>query len=472
MTMFTSKLLCISFVFLTMLISPVFARHEDTFGPVNQNAQERTGSAVVWEREQNAREQTLAMVRRLLKGPLSASAAAQIALLNNRGLQATFEEIGLAEADLIEARTIPNPDLNFQARFPDKPPSGTDIEYGIAQDFLTILMIPIRTKVAKDQLLAAQLRVSDEVIRLVEETKIAFYQLQAGQEIRERLRTEQETQNASLDLIQKLHEAGNITDLQLMQQQTEYSQARLNIAQVEADIRDVREKLNQLMGLWGQDTGWIIRSGVPDVPSNDLNIQGLETLAVTQRYDLAASKAELEGMIKALGLEKIFRWIGALDFGMDSERQTDSQTITGPTLRIQLPIFNQGQARIARSESQLRRAYARFEQLAVNTRSEVRQLRDRMISDRDFAQFYRSGLIPERQQVRDHMQLQYNAMIVSPLDLFTARRQEIESERGYIDAKRDYWVVRAELERAVGGNLSFRPRNNQTSSKNPVKRPK
>lgn len=193
---------------------------------------------------------------------------------------------------------------------------------------------------------------------------------------------------------------------------------------------------------------------------------------MTQRYDLAAAKAELEGMIKALRLEKTFRWIGTLDFGMDSERQTDSQTITGPTLRIQLPIFNQGQARIARSESQLRRAYAKFEQLAVNTRSEVRQLRDKMISDRDFAQFYRSGLIPERQQVRDHMQLQYNAMIVSPLDLFTARRQEIESERGYIDAKRDYWVARAELERAVGGNLSFRPRNNQTSSKNPVKRPK
>jgi outer membrane protein, heavy metal efflux system len=472
MTMFTSKLFWISFVFLTMVVTTVFARHEDTFGPVNQNAQERTGSAVVWEREQNAREQTLAVVRHLLRGPLSASTAAQVALLNNRGLQATFEEIGLAEADLIEARTIPNPDLNFQARFPDKPPSGTDIEYGIAQDFLAILMIPIRSKVAKDQLLAAQLRVSNEVIRLVEETKIAFYQLQAAQEILERLKTEQETQNASLDLIQKLHEAGNITDLQLMQQQTEYSQARLNIAQMEADIRDVREKLNQLMGLWGQDTSWTIRSGVPDVPNNDVTIQGLETLAVTQRYDLAASKSELESMIKALGLERTFRWIGTLDFGMDSERQTDSQTITGPTLRIQLPIFNQGQARIARSESQLRRAYAKFEQLAVNTRSEVRQLRDKMTSDRDFAQFYRSGLIPERQQVRDRMQLQYNAMIVSPLDLFTARRQEIESERGYIDAKRDYWVARAELERAVGGNLYLRPRKNQISSKNPVNRPK
>jgi outer membrane protein, heavy metal efflux system len=470
--MIRNKLLCISSVSLTMLVSPVFARDEDNFGPVGQNVQERTGSVVVWEREQNARNQTLAEVRRLLKNALGANTAAQIALLNNRGLQATFEEIGLAEADLIEARTIPNPDLNFQARIPDKSPSGTDIEYSIAQDFLTILMIPLRTKVAKDQLAAAQLRVSDEVTRLVEETTVAFYQLQAAQEILERLKTEQEAQSTSLDLIQRLHEAGNITDLQLLQQQSEYSQARLNIAQVEADIRELREKLNQLMGLWGGDTSWTIRSGVPDVPNNDLDIQGLETLAVTQRYDLAASKAELEGMIKALGLEKTFRWIGALDFGMDSERQSDSQTITGPTLRIQLPIFNQGQARIARSQSQLRRSYARFEQLAVSTRSEVRQLRDKMISDHDFAQFYRTGLIPERKQVRDQMQLQYNAMIVSPLDLFTARRQEIEAERGYIDAKRDYWVARAELERAVGGNLSAKARTRQVSLKNPANKSK
>jgi hypothetical protein len=90
MIMITSKPLCLSSVFFTMLVSSVFARHEDTFGPVNQNAQERTGSAVVWEREQNAREQTLAMVRRLLKGPLSASTAVQIALLNNRGLQSNI----------------------------------------------------------------------------------------------------------------------------------------------------------------------------------------------------------------------------------------------------------------------------------------------------------------------------------------------------------------------------------------------
>src|SRR6516162_7674954 len=329
-------------------------------------------------------------------------------------------------------------------------------------------MIPLKTKVAKDQLLATQLRVSDAVTRLVAETKSAIYQLQAAEEIFERLKVEQATQATSLDFIQKLHEAGNITDLQLLQQQGEYSQSRLEIAQAEADIRDLREKLNRLMGLWGIDADWKVEPTIPEVPIRDFTIRGLETLAITQRYDLAASKAELESALRALGLEKAFRWIGALDFGIDSERDTDSQTITGPTLRLELPIFNQGQARIARGEAALRRAYDKFEQEAVDIRSEVRELRDKLISSRDIAQFYQNQLLSTRTQIRDQTQLQYNAMIVGPLELFAARRQEIAAERGYVEAKRDYWVTRAELEQTVGGNLSGKPGLQEVSTKNPI----
>src|SRR6516165_8604705 len=306
--MIINKLVWLGPAFSAMLASPSFGRHEDTFAPVAQDAQERTGRIVIWEREESARQQTLAQVRRLLKRPLTA----KIALLNNRGLQSSLEQIGLAESDLIEAKTIPNPDLNLSARFPDKPPSGTDIEWSIAQDFLSVLMIPLRSKIASNQLTAVQLRVSDEVTRLVEETKRAVYELQAAEENLSHLKIEQEAQAASLELIQSLHEAGNITDLQLLQQQGEYGQARLEIAQAEADVRELREKLNRLMGLWGEDTNWKLSPGLPDVPQEDLSVRGLETLAVTQRYDLAAAKAELGSRIKAARLEKAFRWIGAL----------------------------------------------------------------------------------------------------------------------------------------------------------------
>ena len=68
------------------------------------------------------------------------------ALFNNRSLQATIEEIGLSQADLIEAATIPNPKIDLSIRFPDKPPSGTYIDYSAAIDFLSILMIPLKKR--------------------------------------------------------------------------------------------------------------------------------------------------------------------------------------------------------------------------------------------------------------------------------------------------------------------------------------
>jgi cobalt-zinc-cadmium efflux system outer membrane protein len=113
---------------------------------VQQSVQERTGKIVRWEEDQAADEGTLRDVRLLLRKPLTAESSVQIALLNNRSLQATFEEIGLSAADLIEAGTIPNPKIDLAIRFPDKPPSGTYIDYSEALDFLSIIMIPMKKR--------------------------------------------------------------------------------------------------------------------------------------------------------------------------------------------------------------------------------------------------------------------------------------------------------------------------------------
>jgi outer membrane protein, heavy metal efflux system len=446
---------------LFVLVPGLQARDQEVFAPVEQAARERSRSTVTWVREQKARQQILEEVRKALRAPLSPVTAAQIALWNNQGLQSTFEEIGLAQADLIEARTVPNPRVDVSPLFFD---GAAYTNWSVLEDFLAIVMIPLKTKVAKGQLAAVQLRVGNEVTRLVAETKSAAYQLEAAEEILGRLKIEQAAQATSLDLVQRLHEAGNITDLQLLQQQAEYSQSRLEIAQTEGEIWELREKLNRLMGLWGTDTDWKVEAKVADVPKDDFSIHGLETLAITQRYDLAAAKAELQSTLRTFGLVKAFRWIGALDFGAASESEPGS-TRYGPSFSLQPPIFNQGQSKVARGEAQLRRAYDNFEKEAVEIRSKVREKRDKLILNRDLAQFYKDDLLPVRRLVRDQMQLQYNAMIVGPLELFTARQQEVTAERAYIEAKREYWVNRAELEQTVGGSLSRTP---QPVSKNPV----
>jgi outer membrane protein, heavy metal efflux system len=442
------------FLFLAGLLSIRLPAEEAPFGKVEREVQERSRATVRWEKDQAVRQQTLEQVRQLLRKPLALRTAVQIALLNNQSLQATFEEVGLSAADLQEAGTIPNPRFNLSARFPDKPPSGADVEYSGVIDFLNILMIPLKRRVARQQLEAAALRVADETLKLIAEVKVAFYQLQASQELLTQFQRGAATNGAALDLAERQHQAGNISDLVLAQQQITSSRSQLAILVAEADIRQNREKLDTLMGLWGPYTNWQIAGHLPPIPSNDFSRRGLEQLAVTQRLDLQAAYLQARALAKALGMTKGFRFLGALEFGVDSERQSDSQTITGPTFAIELPIFNQGQARIARTESALRQAQKKFEALVVEVRSQVKGLLDQLESKRAIARFYQEDLLPNEARILNQSLLNYNAMVVGNFELFTAKAEETQTERESIEAAKEYWITRAELERAVGGNLN------------------
>jgi cobalt-zinc-cadmium efflux system outer membrane protein len=178
---------------------------------------------------------------------------------------------------------------------------------------------------------------------------------------------------------------------------------------------------------------------------------------VTNRLDLAAARSELLSAARSLGLERTFRFIGGLELGVIGEHEPEGTNLVGPSLRFELPIFNQGQAKIARGEAQLRRAAAKFEQLAIDIRSSVRELRDRLISKRDLAQFHREEVVPTRHRITALTLLEYNAMLVGAFEAFTARREDLHAEKALIEATRDYWTTRAELERAVGGDLDATP---------------
>ncbi|MDB6171951.1 MAG: hypothetical protein JWL59_1262 [Chthoniobacteraceae bacterium] len=450
-------------IFLAAAFPWLASANENVFAPVEKAVRGRTKSEVRWAQEMETREESQARVRALLKRPLAISGAVQVALLNNPSLQALFEEVGLSYADVREARTLANPEADLAIKFPDRAPASPKYEWGIAQSFLNLLMIPLRSRVARDQLAAAQLRVAGEVVKLVSETKAAFYTVQADQALLARLQTMQDGNAAGLQLMQKLHEAGNVPDLSLMREQATYSQGRLDIARAEADGREHREKLNRLLGVWGRDTDWKLAGDLPPIPDAAPAMHGLETLAMTNRFDLGAARAQLESTVHALGLEKTFRFIGVLDFGIVGETEPDKTNLLGPSLRLELPIFNQGQAKIARGEAQLRMAHRKFEQLAIQIRSEVREQRDRLISKRDMARFYRDEILPTRRRITEETLSQYNAMLVGAFETFQARKEDMEAERGLIEATRDYWITRAELEGSVGGDLDAAPRSSASA---------
>jgi outer membrane protein, heavy metal efflux system len=458
-------------VALVLLVPPGFSLRAEAFGKVQEEVRERAGASVQWEKEMESREETSAIVQRLLKKPLTISSAVQIALLNNRRLQATFEEVGIAQADLIEAVTVPNPSVDFEVQFPLV--TGTLNRYAwlVAQEFVQILMIPLKKKISEDRLEAIEIGVADETLELVAKVKAAYFMVQADQQLISRLKLIQKTHAASLELAQNQYKAGNITDLALLQLQASYSQGRLDIARAETDFRNKREELTRLLGLWGPQTEWKIQGDIMPIPDSDFSVKRLESLAVAQRLDLRAAHRDLMSIVTGLGLTRIYRWVPVLGFGFAGERDIEGGLNMGPSFRLEIPIFNQGQARIAKATSQLRRAENRLAALAVEIRSETRELRDRLIGLRDMAKFYHDDLLPTRIRIVNQALLEYNAMQLSPYELFLAKSQEMEAERSYIDTVRDYWITRAKLERTVGGRLTPRNSTSVADGKTTQKQP-
>src|SRR5207249_4834216 len=116
--------------------------------------------------------------------------------------------------------------------------------------------------------------------------------------------------------------------------------------------------------------------------------------------------------------------------------------------------FDQGQPAVARLTTQYRQSQNHYAAMEVNVRSEVRQAQDTLFAAREATEHYAKTLLPQRQKILRETLLHYNAMQKSSYELFAAKEREQLAERGYVEALRDYWIARAELERAVGGRLA------------------
>jgi outer membrane protein, heavy metal efflux system len=439
------------------------ANPKASFDDVDNHVSARTIHNVRWMRDDTERSEIEKVVETRLQTNLTAQSAVAIALLNNRSLQAEFEDIGVSQAELAQASRLRNPHFEGSWRLPIDGAKAVNAEYALAQDFLDLLTLPARKNIAARNLEVTKLRIAQTVLTLVEEVQGAFYTVQAGQQLTNRLGIIVEVSEAVADIAKRQHEAGNITDLEFQSQQAAYAQSRLALSQAHIQLRADRERLNRLLGLWGAQTAWQAPSELPPLPETEFPVENVEALAVAQRLDLAAARGQVANVQSALKLKKNVRWLPAVHLGVNAEHELDHTWVVGPTLSLEIPVFNQGQPELARLASQYRRAARNFEALAVNVRSEVRESRDALIAARDVVEYYQNVLLPQRQRILRETLLHYNAMQLGNFVLLSAKEREALAEREAIEALRDYWIARSRLERAVGGNLN--PHMNIASSK-------
>jgi len=418
------------------------------FSDVQGLVADRVPGQIYWNQGTPADAEVEQRITVLLKEPLTVDAAVQIALLNNRNLQATYEELGIAQADLVQAGLLKNPVISFERRF-----SGQALEVDVIQEFIDLIAIPLRKRIAGAAFEAAKLRVGQAVVDLAADVRASYYMLQGSEQMVEMRRSVVEGTEASAALAERLHEAGNITDLDWRMEQRFAQRARLDLALAEEEVAQEHEHLTPLMGVWGAETAWTIKIPLPDLPPTEVTLPGLESHAVAQRLDLAASKQEIVATAEALGLTRALRFTSSVELASHYEREKDGPFSVGPSLHLALPIFDWGQAAVPRDRAILEQKRQRYVALAIEIRSQLRAAYSRMRSARERAEFYREIVIPLQAEILEQAHLQYNAMILGPLQLFQTKQEEIDAGVAYIEALRSYWVARVDLERAAGGSV-------------------
>ncbi|MCL5979186.1 MAG: TolC family protein [Gammaproteobacteria bacterium] len=426
--------------------------HDAGFSQVQQSASNRLNKQVHWTQGGPEDRAGQAVVQRLLLGPLTADKAVQIALLNNPGLQAEFENLGISQANLIQAGLLANPVFSAAYLYS---PIGSNTSLGVAQDFLNVFTLAARKRIATAEFDATRLKVTQRVMDLTAQVRIAYYSAVANAQTLGLDRQIVSSTQAAAELAERQVQAGTLSRRDQYLHQTFYAQQLVELQNAETQLVSARERLNRLLGLWGADTEWQLPDRLPDVPTVKVPLDHIESYAIAHRLDLAAAQKQVDALAYGLGYTRRYRYLGLLGIGVNVTLDGIDRTIQrGPELVLGMPLFDRGQGRIRGLEASLRQSEQSRRQLAVDIRSQVRDTANRLQSAQQTADYFRRVLLPLQQQTLAENQRFYNGMLIGVYDLLLSKQNEINTARQYVLATRDYWTTRAELERVGGGPLA------------------
>jgi cobalt-zinc-cadmium efflux system outer membrane protein len=425
------------------------------FKDVAEATLERGVPRVRWDQNTIEDAETSKAIDQLLAKELTVDAAVQVSFLASPRLRSTFEELSISQADLVQAGLLKNPVFSIGRTAWESEHISPNLFATVEQDFLDIVTMPMRKRVAATELEAMKLEVGDAVMKLAAEVRSAYFTAQAAEQVAAMRRMINDAAQASAELARRQYDAGNTNDLTLNSELGLASQARLDLKRSEGEAAVAREHLNKAMGLWGARTGWKLTGRLPELPSAEVSLERLEATAIAKRLDVGAARRELQALDYAASLVKTTRWTGIVNVSVEAGRLRGSRRISfGPSVALEIPLFDQRQAAVARLEAFKRQAENNLQALALEARSDVRSTMVRLTTARDIVEEYGKGLVPLRENIVKFSQQQYDAMLLGVYQLILAKQSEFEAYRGYIEALRDYWIARSDLERAVGTRLS------------------
>ncbi|WP_426193881.1 TolC family protein [Massilia sp. DWR3-1-1] len=427
---------------------------EPAFAPVSALAAQRLDRQVRQVVTDNEAAALAQMIGQVLRQPLQADDAVQIALLNHRGLQAAYWQVGIAQSELVQAGRLRNPSLGFQRSGGG---GALDIERSVTLNLASVLLAPLATRIEQGRFEQTWLLVAGQMLDHAAATRRAWFEAVAAQQARLYALQVHRAAAASAALTERMANAGNTNALELARERLFRAEAAAAVVRADQRALAAREALTRLMGLWGAAAAdYVLPQRLPDLPAAPLELPDAERIAVRERLDIRAAQSAARHTAAALGLSRTTGFINVLDLGY-LRKSADGHSTGGYAISLELPLFDWGTARVAKAEATYRQALEQVAQTAVAARSEARESYLDYRSAYDLATRYRDEVIPLRKKIADETGLRYNGMLISVFELLADAREQAAAVSSAIEAYKQFWIAHTRLEAALGGRLLDHP---------------
>lgn len=406
----------------------------------------RTGQPVGRHDPEDATRRQL--TESLLSRPLSPDDAVRLAFANNRMLQASLHELGIAEAELVQAGRLRNPGFSFGRL---RGGENLEIERGVLLDLVGLLTMPLRTDIERRRFEQARWQAASEAVRLAAEVRRAYFEAVAARQVLVFAETVRTSADAGAELARRMAAIGNFSALDAQRQQLFYAEATAQLARARHHATATQEGLIRLLGL-EQGKTLLLPDRLPELPLMPRTVHDAEALALRQRLDLQAALRRTEMLAASLGLARTTGFVNVLHAGYQNKNETGEERANGYEIELELPLFDWGGARSRRAEAQYMAALHRTGAIAQRAQSEVREAYSAYRTAFDLARHYRDEIVPLRKAISDEVLLRYNGMLIGVFELLADAREQAIAVTAAIEAQRDFWIAHTRLDDATQGS--------------------
>lgn len=307
--------------------------------------------------------------------------AAVLAVLMNPGLRAKRDERGLAQAQVLQAGLLPNPQIS--ASF-DQPIGGstagtvTGFGGGLDYDIAALITRGAQIDSAKAEAASIELDVAWQEWLVAEDAKLHVTRLMWLQRQLDETATAHQQAQEHAATLRNAVQRQMMTQVELDAAETELQRFRLMSLEAEESIERERLALNESIGLPAQTTIGIQSNHSPQSPPA-LPLEQITEHLEDRRLDLMALRFGYESQEAKLRVAVLSQF-PKVSVGLAAARDTGNVVSAGMGITVDPPIFDRAQGAISIESATRQKLFDEYAARLFEARSDIAKIRTELAS--------------------------------------------------------------------------------------------